>query len=208
MKGSSGNCVGRLSSGWRGPAPPRLSRAPLPRQSGAEAFRNSRGHGRPTVVPWSVPAFLLRIPGGAPPLRRGPRWPPAHPVCAARGRAPSPRPWSTSSCSGVCVWEHSRSSTGPGLSGQVPTSPKAGGNPPRRCRAGRRKLTEALRWAPPQPKEFPKASARKRPEGSRREVRRQESRSGPGVTTSWKEAPTQKPEESNEEKHTASDQTK
>ncbi len=43
------------------------------------------------------------MPGGAPPLRRGPRWPPAHPVCASRGRAPSLRPRSTGSCSGLCV---------------------------------------------------------------------------------------------------------
>src|SRR5439155_14270377 len=40
------------------------------RRSEAEAFWNSRGHGLTTVVPWSVPAFLLRTPGGAPPLRR------------------------------------------------------------------------------------------------------------------------------------------
>jgi hypothetical protein len=39
--------------------------APLPRQSGAEAFWNSLGHGF-AVVPWSVPAFLLRLPGGDP----------------------------------------------------------------------------------------------------------------------------------------------
>src|SRR5213080_4298593 len=44
--------------------------APLPRQSGAEAFWNSRGRDRVIAVPWSVPAFLLRMPGGASPLRR------------------------------------------------------------------------------------------------------------------------------------------
>src|SRR5437773_12394781 len=38
------------------------------------------------------------------------------------------------------------------------------GNPPRLCREGKRKLTESS-------KEFPKGSARQRPEGSLREVR-------------------------------------
>src|SRR5206468_10296760 len=40
--------------------------APLPRRSEAEPFRNSRSHGRATVVLWSVSAFLLRMPGGVP----------------------------------------------------------------------------------------------------------------------------------------------
>jgi hypothetical protein len=44
------------------------SRGTHPRQSGAEAFWNS--HGRDRAVPWCVPAFLLRMPGGTPPLRR------------------------------------------------------------------------------------------------------------------------------------------
>src|SRR2546427_762715 len=45
--------------------------APLPRRSEAEPFRNSRSHGRATVVLWSVSAFLLQTPGGAP-AARGP----------------------------------------------------------------------------------------------------------------------------------------
>src|SRR2546425_6530361 len=40
--------------------------APLPRRSEAEPFRNSRSHGRATVVLWSVSAFLLQTPGGDP----------------------------------------------------------------------------------------------------------------------------------------------
>src|SRR5213596_3631003 len=40
--------------------------APLPRRSEAEPFRNSRSHGRATVVLWSVSAFLLQTPGGNP----------------------------------------------------------------------------------------------------------------------------------------------
>jgi hypothetical protein len=48
------------------PAPPAT---PHPRRSEAEAFRNSRRRGRTTTVRWSVPAFLLQTPGGAPSLR-------------------------------------------------------------------------------------------------------------------------------------------
>src|SRR5881628_184105 len=62
-----------------GPPLPRLTRHRGPvalvlrrvsRQSGVEAFWNSRGRDRVIAVPWSVPAFLLRMPGGTPPLRR------------------------------------------------------------------------------------------------------------------------------------------
>jgi len=84
--GSSENWGVVCPQGMRGPSRPRLSRAPLPRRSGAEAFRNSCGHGRPTVVHGDpllfemqrviVPACLLRMAGGAPPLRRSPCWPP------------------------------------------------------------------------------------------------------------------------------------
>ncbi len=35
-----------------------------------ETFWNSRGRDRVIAVPWSVPAFLLRMPAGTPPLRR------------------------------------------------------------------------------------------------------------------------------------------
>ena len=42
---------------------------PYPRRSEAEAFRNSRRRGLTTTVRWSVPAFLLQTPGGAPSLR-------------------------------------------------------------------------------------------------------------------------------------------
>jgi hypothetical protein len=45
------------------PAPPT---APLPRRSELETFRYSRRHGLATMVRWSVPAFLLRTPGGDP----------------------------------------------------------------------------------------------------------------------------------------------
>ena len=45
------------------PAPPA---APLPRRSELETFRYSHRHGLATMVRWSVPAFLLRTPGGAP----------------------------------------------------------------------------------------------------------------------------------------------
>src|SRR5687767_12490703 len=44
--------------------------APLPRRSEAEAFWNSISRGLTTAVLQSVPAFLLRTPGGAPPLEK------------------------------------------------------------------------------------------------------------------------------------------
>jgi hypothetical protein len=42
---------------------------PHPRRSEVEAFRNSRRPGLTTTVRWSIPAFLLQTPGGAPSLR-------------------------------------------------------------------------------------------------------------------------------------------
>jgi hypothetical protein len=35
-----------------------------------EPFWNSRGGDLKIALPWSVPAFLLRMPGGDPPFRR------------------------------------------------------------------------------------------------------------------------------------------
>ena len=54
--------------------------APLPRQSGVEAFWNSLGHDLAIVVPWSVPAFLLRMPGGDPAAPADVRGGPATPA--------------------------------------------------------------------------------------------------------------------------------
>jgi hypothetical protein len=48
------------------PTPPAT---PHPRRSEVEAFRNSHRRGLSTTVRWSVPAFLLQTPGGAPSLR-------------------------------------------------------------------------------------------------------------------------------------------
>src|SRR5439155_25906969 len=56
---------GKLAGGMRPLASAPLA-APLPRHSGVEPFWNSLGHDLAIVVPRSVPAFLLRMPGGDP----------------------------------------------------------------------------------------------------------------------------------------------
>jgi hypothetical protein len=130
------------------PAPPAT---PHPRRSEVEAFQNSRRRGLTTTVRWSVPAFLLQTPGGAPALRRGPLRTTGHQLWIdrsgfvgenGRGRGeneacpsstaslPSERPFRASSSGSLLEFLQSRScDRSASVSSSFPSRRNLGGSP-------------------------------------------------------------------------------